>query len=181
MSAARALLIVLAVLAQAPNACAQRGAEIVSKVLVSGNQRVASDAIRSHISQQVGQPLDENAAAIDVRAIASMGFFESVAAERQPQPDGTVVLAYLVKERPQIADVRLNGMNAVRSDDDEIVAAIKVHRGSILDPSAVKKTIDAVKQVYEDKGYRDTKVTFKAIPQRDNTTFAEFDVVEGEK
>jgi len=33
--------------------------------------------------------------------------------------------------------------------------------------------------IYKDKGYTDARVTFKAIPQPDNTAFAEFDVVEG--
>jgi outer membrane protein insertion porin family len=179
MSAPRALLIVLAVLAQAVGAFAQGGAPIVSRILIAGNQRVESDAIRIHISQQAGQRLDENEVKIDVKAIHNMGFFEMVAVERQPQPSGSIVLLYRVKERPELTDVRFYGMKAVRSDDVNIVAAIKVHPGSIIDPTAVKKTIDAVTQVYEDKGYLDAKVTFKAIPQPDNTTFAEFDVVEG--
>jgi outer membrane protein insertion porin family len=177
----RALLIVLAVLAPAVGALAQGGAPIVSRVLVTGNQRVEGDAIRIHISQQTGQPLDENAVTADVKAIAKMGFFEDVVAEKQPQPSGSIVLVYRVKERPQITDVRFYGMKALRSNDDKIVAAVKVHPGTIMDPTAVKETINAVAQVYEDKGYMDAKVTFKAIPQPDNTAFGEFDVVEGSK
>ena len=175
----RALLIMLAALTAAVGALAQGGAPLVSKVLVAGNQRVEEDAIRIHISQQAGQPLDENAVSADVKAIYKMGFFESVAVERRPQPGGSIVLTYRVKERPQITDVKFYGMKAVRSNDDKIVAAVKVHPGAIEDPVAVKETINAVAQVYEDKGYLDAKITFKSIPQPDNTAFGEFDVVEG--
>jgi len=51
----------------------------------------------------------------------------------------------------------------------------------ILDPIAVKETINNITSVYADKGYTDAKVTFKPIPQPDNTAFGEFDVVEGPK
>src|SRR5258708_2126919 len=107
-----------------------------------------------------------------------MGFFDSVSdtVERRGSAN---VLVYRVKERPQITDVKFYGMKKIRSNDDKIVAATKLHPGSILDPIAVKETINNVTQIYKDKGYTDAKVTFKAIPQPDNTAFAEFDVVEG--
>ena len=95
------------------------------------------------------------------------------------QQGGQNVLVYRVKERPQITDVKLYGMKAIRSNDDKIVAAMKVHPGAILDPVAVKETINDIEQVYADKGYTDAKVTFKPIPQPDNTAFGEFDVGEG--
>src|ERR1700691_5159797 len=72
-------------------------------------------------------------------------------------------------------------MKAIRSNDDKIVAAMKVHPGVILDPNAVKETINNITAVYADKSYTDAKVTFKPIPQPDNTAFGEFDVVEGPK
>src|SRR5258708_2931982 len=107
-----------------------------------------------------------------------MGFFDSVSdtVERRGSAN---VLVYRVKERPQITDVKFYGMKKIRSNDDKIVAATKLHPGSILDPIAVKETINNVTQIYKDKGYTDAKVTFKAIPKPDNTAFAEFDVVEG--
>ena len=109
-----------------------------------------------------------------------MGFFQSVTAH-VVQQGGRDVLVYQVRERPQITDVKLYGMKAIRSNDDKIVAAMKLHPGTILDPIAVKETISNIEQIYSDKGYTDAKVTFKAIPQPDNTAFGEFDVTEGSK
>jgi outer membrane protein insertion porin family len=153
---------------------------VISKIEIIGNQRVEEDAIRIHITQAVGQPLDANAVTADEKSIYLLGFFDSVSAHVEQQGSQSV-LVYRVKERPQITDVKLYGMKAVRSNDDKIVAAVKVQPGTILNPVAVKETINNIEQVYADKGYTDAKVTFKPIPQPDNTAFGEFDVSEGTK
>ena len=153
---------------------------IVNKIQIVGNQRVEEDAIRIHITQQVGQPLDPNAESADIKSIYSLGFFSDVSAH-VVQQGGQNVLVYYVKERPQITDVKLYGMKAIRTNDDKIVAAMKVHPGVILDPIAVKETINNITKVYADAGYTDAKISFKPIPQPDNTAFGEFDVVEGPK
>ena len=45
----------------APSAArAQASQPIIYKIQIVGNQRVEEDAIRIHITQQVGQPLDPN-------------------------------------------------------------------------------------------------------------------------
>ena len=153
---------------------------VVNKIQIVGNQRVEEDAIRIHITQQVGQPLDPNAESADIKSIYSLGFFSDVSAHIVNQ-GGQTVLVYYVKERPQITDVKLYGMKAIRTNDDKIVAAMKVHPGVILDPIAVKETINNITKIYADAGYTDAKVSFKPIPQPDNTAFGEFDVVEGPK
>ena len=153
---------------------------VVNKIQIVGNQRVEEDAIRIHITQQVGQPLDPNAQSADIKSIYSLGFFSDVSAH-VVQQGGQNVLIYSVKERPQITDVKLYGMKAIRSNDDKIVAAMKVHPGVILDPIAVKESINNITKVYADAGYTDAKISFKPIPQPDNTAFGEFDVVEGPK
>jgi outer membrane protein insertion porin family len=157
-----------------------QGSPIISKIEISGNQRVEEDAIRIHITQQVGQPYDPTAVDADIHSIYRLGFFTDVTAHLENQ-GGQNVLVYYVKERPQITDVKFYGMKAIHTNDDKIVAATKVHPGAILDPIAVKETINEVTAVYADKGYTDAKVTFKPIPQPDNTAFAEFDVDEGSK
>lgn len=164
----------------AAGASAQAPQPTISRIEIVGNQRVEEDAIRIHITQQVGQPLDPNAVTADVKSIDRMGFFDNVSAS-PIQQGGRTVLVYRVRERPQITDVRFYGMKAVRSNDDKIISATKVHPGAIEDPTAVKDTINSVTAIYASKGYPDAKVTFKAIPQPDNTAFGEFDVVEGPK
>src|ERR1700733_14843619 len=58
---------------------------IISKVEIIGNQRVEEDAIRIHITQVVGQPLDPAAVTADIKAIDLLGFFSDVSAHVEQQ------------------------------------------------------------------------------------------------
>jgi len=170
----------LALIFAANRGFAQGPGPIVTQIQIVGNQRVETDAIRIHVSQQAGQPLDENAVDQDVKAIYKMGFFDTVDVDKKPV-NGGIVLTYRVKERPQITDVRLEGMKAIRSTDDKVVSATKIHPGAILDPGQVKDTINGITKLYQDKGYLDATANFRTILQPDNTAVAVFDVTEGPK
>jgi outer membrane protein insertion porin family len=157
---------------------AQPSGPVISEILIQGNQRVESDAIKIHISSQAGQPLDPPLVDQDVKAIYKMGFFNNVTADVDHQGGG-VVLTYIVKERPLITDVRFGGMKAIKSNEDKVINAVKLHGGSVLDPTRVQATILGLRQLYEDKGYLDARVTFRTYLQPNNTAIGIFDVKEG--
>src|SRR6202011_1992452 len=125
---------------------------IISAIQIEGNQRVEDDAIRLHISHRPGELLNRDAVSNDIKSIYQMGFFQNVTADVRHQ-GGKDVLVYHVVERPQITDVKIEGLKAVRANDDKIIAAMKVHPGSIMDPARVNETRKAIKDVYENKGY----------------------------
>ena len=112
---------------------------IISAIQIEGNQRVEDDAIRLHISQRAGEPLNRDAVSNDIKSIYQMGFFQNVIAETRNQ-NGKEVLVYKVIERPQITDVKIAGMKEIRPTDDKIIAAMKMHPGSIMDPARVDET-----------------------------------------
>jgi outer membrane protein insertion porin family len=175
-----ALLAVFAIVLTAPLVRAQPSPPIIDAVDVSGNSRVESDAIKLHISQQPGQPLNEAAVDQDIKAIYRMGFFSRVSATVE-RSGGRNVLVYQVQEQPMVADVRFEGFKAVSSTDDKITAAIKIHSGSLLDPSLVQESIRNIKQVYESHSYPDARVDVSEIPRAGNTVLLIFRVTEGPK
>ena len=109
-------------------AWAQPTGPIISEIRIQGNQRVEADAIKIHISSRAGQPLDQATVDADIKAIYKMGFFDHVSADVEHQ-GSTVVLTYLVQERPLITDVRFGGMKAIKSNDDKIIKVVKLHGG----------------------------------------------------
>lgn len=171
------LTIALAAAFAPASALAEELAPIISKIEITGNQRIYADPIRIHISQQIDEPYDKDAVDTDIKEIYKMGFFESVTSALEHK-DGADVLVYKVRERPQVKDVTINGTDAVLTDHAELVAAVKVHPGSFLDPAAVKETVNNITRAYAAKGYGDPEVTFKAIPQPNNTVSAVFSVSE---
>ena len=153
---------------------------IVDQIRIERNQRVESDAILFHVTQEKDEPLDEDAVKNDIRSISRMGFFDRVTAD-VVTIKGEQVLVYTVSERPQIVEVRIDGMEALSRTDPRVVQSIKVHEGAILNPDAVQDTIKNLTSVYQDEGYIDAKITFTAVPQPNNTTIALFKVIETPK
>jgi outer membrane protein insertion porin family len=172
-------IILLAFIMGAAHALAQPPAgQTISQIIIEGNQRVEDDAIRVHVQSRPGEPINEALVDQDVKSIYKMGFFDQVTAELRPER-GRVQLVYHVKERPLVSEVKLEGMKAIRTTDDKVVEATKVHPRAVLDPERAQQTIKELKKVYEDKGYLDATVTFESTPQPDNQVIAIFRVNEG--
>lgn len=133
--------------------------EPVDEVRVIGNTRVEGAAIRSRLRAKAGAVIDPDAIERDVRSIYAMGFFDDVQA-RVEEENGSRVLIYEVVERPLIREVVIEGADEVSEEDIE--AAIKVRPFTILDLRKVQKGIEEAKKLYDQKGFRDARITFTA-------------------
>ncbi len=174
----RLIWLLVALLCGITTARAQPGGPVISEIRIQGNQRVEPGAIKIHISSRAGQPLDPALVDKDVKAVYRMGFFDQVSADVEHQGNAAV-LTFIVQERPLITDVRFGGMKAIKSTDDKIINAVKLHGGSVLDPTRVETTIQGLKQIYQQKGYLDAKVAFRTVKAANNTAIGVFDVTEG--
>ena len=172
-----AVFLFLALMLAAQRTAAQPQPTI-SRVRIVGNQRVEEDAIRIHLTAQAGQPLNDAVVDQDVKAVYRMGFFTDVHASVERQGD-QAILTYHVKERPLITDVRTEGMSEIKPTADEVVGAIKLHSGVIEDPQLVQSSIQALRSVYQSKGYLDADITFRTVPGANNTAVGVFHVSEG--
>ena len=174
----RLLCCFLALLAGAADGWAQTPAPIISAIRVAGNQRVETDAIRVHVAAQVGQPLNEAIIDNDVKSIYRMGFFDRARADVERHGNQAVV-TYVVSERPLISEIRFGGMKNIKPTDDQVVNALTLHSGAVLDPTRVQASIRNLADVYQAKGYLDAKVSFRTVPGANNTAIGVFDVDEG--
>jgi len=169
------LSLILTLLSGVAVVQAQPTGPIVTSIQIVGNQRVETDAIRVHITQLVGQPLNPTVVDNDLKAIYKMGFFDTLT--RVGFSNG--VLTYYVHERPLITDIHFNGMKEVKASDSEVINALAIHAGAIYDPSRAQTTTRNITEIYQQKGYLDAKVEFKLIPHANNTAVGLIDVKEG--
>jgi outer membrane protein insertion porin family len=176
----RALGVLFSLLLLSGGTIALAQSPVISEVQIEGNQRVESDAIRLHITQRTGEPLNRDAVSNDIKSIYQMSLFQNVTAETRYQ-NGKEILVYKVTERPQVTDVKITGMKELRPTDDKIIAAMKIHPGSIMDPSRVAETKKGIKEAYESKGYSDTAVDYREQLGPNNTEVGTFAVTEGPK
>jgi outer membrane protein insertion porin family len=157
---------------------AQQPSGPISAIEIDGNLRVETQAIRSHISSRVGEPLVEAVVDEDVKSVYRMGFFDQVNAEVTRRA-GQLVLIFHVKERPYITDVKLQGLKHFKLTDDEVQNALKLHPGAILDPQSVNQTEKGLRKIYQDKGYLDAAVDFHTNAGPNNSAVGVFVITEG--
>lgn len=65
---------------------------LVSRIDISGGDRLASDFIRSRIRQPVGEPLDTDQLELDLKRIYGLGYYETVSYTLEPMPEGGAAL-----------------------------------------------------------------------------------------
>jgi outer membrane protein insertion porin family len=157
---------------------AQAPASPISQIDIIGNQRVETDAIRVHISSETGQPLNPVTVDNDIKSIYRMGFFTRVNAYERREPSGTV-LTFVVAEEPLVSEIRFGGMTKISPSDEQVVNAMALHSGSLLDRVRVKTTARNIADVYQAKGYLDARVTSRTVTGPNNTVILVFDVDEG--
>jgi outer membrane protein insertion porin family len=156
------------------------GGVILGAVKIVGNQRVDDEAIRVHIKARAGEPYDPGQVDEDMRAIYSMGFFEDVSADLDEETGKEPTLTFHVKERPYIANVRVEGNDALKKE--ELEAALKVRARTIYDPEKVRKGIVDARHLYEEKGYLDVKITTSLDNQTgSNEVDLVYNIDQGEK
>ena len=154
-----------------------RAQAVVDEIRIEGNSRVEGAAIRVHVRSQTGQPPDAETIERDVRSIYAMGFFEDVvvALEREGERD---VLVYRVKERPLISEVEIEGNKKVNTEDLE--AALRVRPRTILDLEKVHRGIEEAQKLYDQKGYKDAKISFQTSePDEKGEVVLTYEVDEG--
>lgn len=135
------------------------GPRDIGEIKVEGTIRVEEEAVRVRLGSRLGEVLDEAKVDKDVRAIYGMGFFSNVEAHLS-QEQGQLVLTYRVQERSVIKTISFEGNKRIGKDDLE--DALKVHPRTILNPVKIRRGIEEMKKKYEEKGYLDAQISYRA-------------------
>jgi outer membrane protein insertion porin family len=170
--AALALALVLGVPARAADAL------VVHHILVEGNRRVETDAVKAAISTKPGQPLDLRKVDDDIKAVMKLGFFSDVVVEERGEA-GDLSLAFRVTERPAVRETKIVGNEELSADD--LKDTIDVKQYAILDLNQVKKSVRKIQDKYVEKGYYLAEVGYKLQDQPDNQVTVVFEVNEHAK
>jgi len=131
----------------------------VSAIRIEGLSRVDEASVQAVLTTKVGQ--DYSAAGVDkdVRAIYALGHFKDIEVDSE-DADGTVVLKYIVMERPLIRKIRIDGNKELKNS--KVRSALTIRTPSILNPKTLQESVAAIKQLYVDDGFYavavDTKV-----------------------
>jgi outer membrane protein insertion porin family len=149
---------------------------IVKDIRVEGVQRTEAGTVFSYLPVKVGDTLDDQRAAAAIRALYATGFFKDVRLEVEQG-----VLIVLVRERPSIASIELNGIKDFPKDQlKDRMKYSGLAEARIFDKGALDKAVQELKLQYVAKGKYGVSVKTTVSELERNRVGIVFNVVEGE-
>ena len=152
--------------------------EKISKVLVDGNKRIETDAIKRVIKTETGVIYQPKNLADDLKAVYAMGYFDDVRIEAENTAEGKAV-TFKVKEKPTIRVIVIKGNRIY--EDEKIKEVLNLKTGSILNFVMVQKNIERIEGLYKEKNYHNVRVEYKINEHENNQADLEFIITEGSK
>jgi outer membrane protein insertion porin family len=154
------------------------GGELLDSIDFTGLKRVEPAAIRVLLTSRKGRAFRPDAVSEDIRAIYGMGYFRDVKAFLD-RSDGQLRLVFEVTEKPAVARVEIRGNDDVGTDDLKDVVDIRPF--TILNEAKVKRNVEKIKDLYNEKGFYLAEITSAVEPLSENQVVVVFDVVENAK
>jgi len=126
-----------------------------------GNRRVESEAMLLELDSSVGELVQPKKLANDLKRLWGLGYFEDVRVEGELESRG-VVLTYVVKERPSVRKIIVEGNDKVKLDD--INEQLDLQKNQVLDLGKLKANVEKVKALYTDSGFFLADVNYELRP-----------------
>lgn len=151
---------------------------LVNSIEVKGLRRIEEGAVKSKISQKVGEPLSNQKISEDIKNIFKMGYFDDVKTEIETL-EGGIRLTYAVKEKPTVIKVEFQGNEEIK--DDKLREKITVTVGAIADTTLIQDNAGKIQLLYEEEGYWAAKVVPVVNRISENEVALTYQIEEGEK
>jgi len=184
MRARSVISIAFLVCALAVPASGQDDEVIISEVVLEGGVTVTLDTVTYYLGLEAGDPLDPEIIAEGFHRLWDSGLFEKVRIESEDTEDGELVLYVVVTERPFVSTVVFEGNKKVSTADmkdhlDE--KGVDVPRNVPLKLSQLSRIQSAIKEIYDEEGFRSAQVTFEVQDEGRNRRKVVFLIDEGGK
>jgi len=131
----------------------------------------------------IGKPFTEDLWLEIQSKLYGLDYFDSIEPQAIASNSGTdgLVIRFIVKEKPSILLLKVDGNNSVRTSD--VLGAASCKAGEFYNPAKLDSDDAAIVKFYQDKGYPDAKVTHEVRPSAGDPDLLEvvFHVSEGEK
>ena len=154
------------------------GKERVAHIVVKGNRRIEKDAILGVMQTREGEILAPAHLREDLKAIYKMGYFTDVRLDASDTPEGRI-LTVLVKEKPAIREIMVEGNRKLKKD--KIIEVMNLKPFSVASEGAIKEDINKVQQAYREKGYYSAQITYELMPAGEHEVNLMLRVNEGGK
>jgi outer membrane protein insertion porin family len=152
--------------------------ERVAEVIVAGNRRIESEAIKRMMKTKKGDIYLAKHLQDDLKSIYKMGYFADVRVETSNTSRGKLVTLQ-VAENETIRNIGVKGNK--KFDDEEIKDVISARPGAIMNINRLQGDLRQVENLYKEEGYHHAKVAYETKPVLENRVDVDFVIEEGKK
>jgi outer membrane protein insertion porin family len=149
---------------------------LVASVETAGNERIDSGAILRKITTKTGDFYDPSRLKDDLKAVFSMGYFESVEIEANDTVKGKEI-TFRIKEKPVINKVLISGTDEL--EEQQVRDAASITPNTILNPTRLNEAVERINELYKSKGYYNTKTSVEVTYPAEGNAEVRFTVEEG--
>lgn len=171
------LALTLILLAAPVNAQDNRE-KTISAVNIEGLERVSEQVVRARLEVQTGQTYNPRAVARDIRRLYDLGFFGTIRADARPDGD-QILLTYQVEEKQVIDQITIIGNKKLKAR--RIRGVLSLREGDSFVPETYESERTAILELYEGKGFANTKVDMVVEKVGASRVRVLFDIEEGRK
>ncbi|MBI2719256.1 MAG: outer membrane protein assembly factor BamA [Rhizobiales bacterium] len=147
-------------------------AQVISRVIVEGNQRVEVDTVLSYMQVSAGQSFDALKIDESVKALFQTGLFSDVQIVRRGND-----LVVRVVENPMINRVNFEGNSQIK--DSDLAKEVELKERTMFTRSKVQSDVNRIIALYRRSGYYSVKVAPQIIRQPENRVDLVFAITEG--
>ncbi len=147
-------------------------AATVSRIDVTGNQRMDAESIRILSDVKIGDNVGDLRANEIAKKLQESGYFSKISVRMSGN-----VLKIDIAEAPIVGMVTVEGNDEVSTDD--LKKEIRLKERSSYDESVIGADLQRMLTIYQRRGYFGTKIEPKKIKQSDNRVNVVYEISEG--
>lgn len=151
----------------------------IRKISVEGNKLVPSQAILSKIPYHAGKLFNPLLSNKLINNVYDLGYFNLVELSIEENPDDTVDLFVIVKEKPKVESIVYE--NATHVSPDDIEKKLKLSEVSSMDQEEAELYAEKIKKLYAEKNYHEVQIETKLEPTPNGNVTVIFNINEGPK
>jgi outer membrane protein insertion porin family len=152
---------------------AQNKNDIISEILIEGNQRVEIETINSYINISKGDLFNADILNKTLKSLFSTGFFSDVKIVKNES-----VLIIKVIENPIVNRVVFEGNSDI--EDDVLESEISIKSRNLFTRTKIQNDVERILNLYRSEGSFSSKVIPKIISLPQNRVDIVFEIYEGE-
>src|SRR3989338_712950 len=143
------------------------GQKLIKYVDVRDNKTVSGATIMSKLKTKKGDAFSQKVVDEEIKRLYLLGFFSDVSVSVEDVQDGVGVI-FTVTEKAPLAKIIFIGNKVFNAKKLEGVVGSKLNE--FADERKLKKDADAIKDLYEKKGYPWVNVTYKIEAEENNNS-----------